>query len=123
MKKRVAILMLAVVMTVLALAGCGKKESSPVVGEWKATKMESMGMSVDLKELKEAGIDDVSIEMSIKDDGTFSMDALGESGDGTWKYSGSTLTLTVDGEDQKAEYKDGTIILDIEGSTVVFEKK
>ncbi len=124
MKKRVAVLVLAVVMTVLALAGCGgKKGDSPVVGTWKATAVEAMGVNVKVDEyLSQMGMSDMKMEMDIKSDGKFSMDLMGQQADGTWKYSGSTLTLTVDGSDAKAEYKDGKITMEESGAKIIFEK-
>ena len=85
MKKRVAVLMLAVVMTVLALAGCGGgKDSSPVVGTWKATEVEAMGVNVKVSEyLEQMGMGDVKMELSVKDDGKFSMDLMGQQAEGT----------------------------------------
>lgn len=125
MKKRVAVLMLAVVMTVLALAGCGgKKSSAPVVGDWKITKIEAMGVSMGVDEyLSAAGMGDVKMEMSIKDNGKFSMDMVGESGTGTWKYEEPTLTLDDGSDTVTAEYKDSTIVLEMSGVSMIFEKK
>ena len=125
MKKRVAVLMLAVVMTVLALAGCGGKQSSaPVVGDWKITKIEAMGVSMGVDEyLSAAGMGDVKMEMSIKDNGKFSMDMVGESGTGTWKYEEPTLTLDDGSDTVTAEYKDSTIVLEMSGVSMIFEKK
>lgn len=125
MKKRVAVLMLAVVMTVLALAGCGgKKSSAPVVGDWKMTKVEAMGVSMSVDEyLEAAGMGDMKMEMSIKDNGKFSMDVVGESGTGTWKYEEPTLTLDDGTDSVTAEYKDGVITLSMSGVDMIFEKK
>ncbi len=125
MKKRVAMLMLAAMLVVLALAGCGsKKESAPVVGDWKVSTIEVSGVSVSLDEyLKATGTDDMKMEISIKDGGKFSMDMVGEKADGTWKYKEPTLTLTVDGDDLDTEYKDGKIIMDMEGVVLTLEKK
>ncbi len=125
MKKRVAVFMLAVVMTVLALAGCGgKKSSAPVVGDWKITKIEAMGVRMVVDEyLSAAGMGDVKMEMSIKDNGKFSMDIVGESGTGTWKYEEPTLTLDDGSDTVTAEYKDSTIVLEMSGVSMIFEKK
>ena len=125
MKKRVAVFMLAVVMTVLALAGCGgKKSSAPVVGDWKITKIEAMGVSMGVDEyLSAAGMGVVKMEMSIKDNGKFSMDIVGESGTGTWKYEEPTLTLDDGSDTVTAEYKDSTIVLEMSGVSMIFEKK
>ncbi|MCI9486355.1 MAG: DUF4923 family protein [Lachnospiraceae bacterium] len=124
MKKRIAVLMLAAVMVVLALAGCGgKKDASPVVGTWKATEVEAMGVNVKVDEyLEQMGMGDMKMEMSITDDGKFSMDMAGQQVEGTWKFSGSTLTLTAEGSDLDAEYKDGKITVDESGVKVIFEK-
>lgn len=124
MKKRIAVLMLAAVMVVLALAGCGgKKDASPVVGTWKATEVEAMGVNVKVDEyLEQMGMGDMKMEMSITDDGKFSMDMAGQQVEGTWKFSDSTLTLTAEGSDLDAEYKDGKITVDESGVKVIFEK-
>lgn len=125
MKKHVAVLMLAVVMTVLALAGCGgKKSDAPVVGDWKMTKVETMGVSMGVDEyLEAAGMGDMKMEMTIKDNGKFSMDLMGESGDGTWKYEEPKLSLSDGSDTVDAEYKDGVITLSMSGVDMIFEKK
>ena len=122
MKKRVAVFMLAVVMTVLALAGCGgKKSSAPVVGDWKITKIEAMGVSMGVDEyLSAAGMGDVKMEMSIKDNGKFSMDIVGESGTGTWKYEEPTLNLDDGSDTVTAEYKYSKIVLEMIGVSMIF---
>lgn len=128
MKKHIAVIMLTVIMMVLA--GCGGKGNSdaPVVGDWKLSSVEAMGVTMSAEEFSEAAGGDV--KMSIKADGTFSMD-LGslygdQSGEGKWEYKEPTLTLTADGESITGEYADNKLTLTLEqsGQTVsmTFEK-
>lgn len=97
----------------------GQKE---IFGTWRATEVEAMGVSVRVDEyLESMGMGDTKMEMSIEEDGSFSMDMAGERFEGTWEYSGSTLTLTVDGSDETAEYKDGKLTMEESGVKIVFE--
>ena len=125
MKKRIAMLMLAAMLVVLALAGCGsKKEASPVVGDWKVTTIEMAGTTVSVDDyLAATGSDAIKMEFSIKEDGKFSMDMAGQTADGTWKYKEPTLTLTVEGDPLDTEYKDGKIIMDMDGVVLTLERK
>lgn len=114
MKKYVATLMLTVIIAVLA--GCGESKD-PVVGNWKMTEIETMGVKVSLEEFMESmggDAESVKMEINIKADGTFSGDVAGQKGDGTWKYKEPTLTLTADGTDMECEYKDGKLIMNVE---------
>ncbi|MCI9530492.1 MAG: lipocalin family protein [Lachnospiraceae bacterium] len=128
MRKFVTALMLTVAMMVLA--GCGGGGSKdPVVGNWKMTEIETMGVKVSLEEYMQSmggDAEDMSMEMDIKEDGTFSGKFASEEGSGTWKYSAPTLTLTADGEDMKCEYKDGKLVMNVEEGgqsfSAVFEK-
>lgn len=124
MKKRIAVLMLVAVMVVLALAGCGgKKDASPVVGTWKATEVEAMGVNVKVDEyLEQMGMGDMKMEMSLTEDGRFGMDLMGQQVEGSWRYNGSTLTLTAEGEDLSAECEDGKITIEESGVKIIFEK-
>ncbi|QNM05788.1 lipocalin-like domain-containing protein [Qiania dongpingensis] len=122
MKKRIVMLMLVLAMTVMTLAGCGKK-SAPVVGDWKMTTIEVSGMTLDVDQfLAMAGQDNVNMTLTISADGKFSMDVAGEKAEGTWKYKDSVCTLTADGEDVDAEYKDGKLVMTMDEGTMTFEK-
>lgn len=133
MKKHISILMLAVMM-VMVLAGCGgaSKSDAPVVGDWKLTTVEAMGQTANVEEyatLTGMSADDVKMELSIKDDGTFTIEAGsvfgGESGEGKWDYKEPTLTLDYEGK-TTCEYKDGKLVMSLEEGgqsvSVTFEK-
>lgn len=129
MRKHIAMIMLAVMMMVLA--GCGGKggnSDAPVVGDWKLSSVEAMGVTMDAEQFAQTAGGD--IKMTINADGTFSMD-LGslygdQSGEGKWEYKEPTLTLTVDGESITGDYADNKLTLNLEqgGQSVsmTFEK-
>lgn len=125
MKKRIAMLMLVLAMAVMMFSGCGKsKNQAPVVGEWKMTTIEISGVTMDVDQfLSIAGQEDTKMNMTIKEDGTFFMDVVGEQAEGTWEYKEPKCTLTVDGDSIDAEYKDGKLVIDMDGNgTMTFEK-
>lgn len=134
MKKQITVLMLAVMM-VMVLAGCGggsSKSDAPVVGDWKLTTVEAMGQTANIEEYATlTGMDsaDVMMNISIKDDGTFTIESGsvfgGISGKGKWDYKEPTLTLDYEGK-TTCEYKDGKLVMAIEEGgqsvSVTFEK-
>ena len=123
MKKRM-MLLLAMILTVLTLAACGGSKISPVVGTWKATTVSVSGVSVDVDEyLKQSGNEDVKMEMVLEKDNTMSINMAGQTGEGTWKLDGSTLTLTIDGDSLDTTYEDGKITMDLSGVSMTLEKQ
>ena len=128
MKKCITALMLTAVMMVFAACG-GSGSDAPVVGEWKMTQIEAMGVTVSVDEYMEAmggDAEDMDMKMTIKGDGTFTGKIDNEESDGTWEYKEPSLTLNADGESMDCEYKDGKLTMSIEedGQTfsAVFEK-
>lgn len=123
MKKQM-MLLLAMILTVLTLAACGGSKTSPVVGNWKATTVSVSGVSVDVDEyLKQSGNEDVKMEMVLEKDNTMSINMAGQTGEGTWKLDGSTLTLTIDGDSLDTTYEDGKITMDLSGVSMTLEKQ
>ena len=117
-------LLLAMILTVLTLAACGGSKISPVVGNWKATTVSVSGVSVDVDEyLKQSGNEDVKMEMVLEKDNTMSINMAGQTGDGTWKLDGSTLTLTIDGDSLDTTYENGKITMDLSGVSMTLEKQ
>ena len=125
MKKHLAVIMLAVFMMVLA--GCGgKKIDAPVVGDWKLSTVEAMGQTMTVEDFAALTGSDVEMKIYIKDNGTFSANFEGESGEGKWEYEEPTITLKDDTDTLTGEYKDGKITLSIdeggESYSMTFEK-
>ncbi len=92
-------------------------------GTWRATEIEAMGVTVNVSDyLEQMGMGDMKMEMSLTEDGRFGMDLMGRQVEGSWRYNGSTLTLTAEGEDLSAECEDGKITIEESGVKIIFEK-
>ena len=52
-----------------------------------------------------------------------SINMAGQTGEGTWKLDGSTLTLTIDGDSLDTTYEDGKITMDLSGVSMTLEKQ
>lgn len=127
MKKCVTALLLTAVMMVFS--ACGGNSKAPVIGDWKMTQIEAIGVTVSVEEYMEAmggDSEDLDLKMTIKEDGTFTGKTSEEASEGTWEYKEPTLTLTADGETMECEYKDGKLTMTIEEDgqsfSAVFEK-
>ncbi len=127
MRKCVTALMLAAIMMVFA--GCGGGGKEPVIGDWKMTEIETMGVKVSLEEYMQSmggDAEDMNMQLSIKEGGKFSGNIAGQEGEGTWTYKEPTLSLTADGETMDCEYKDGKLTLKVEEGgqsfSAIFEK-
>lgn len=128
--KRVVLVMMAAMMVMAALAGCGgKKDSTPeIVGTWKVSAVETAGVSVDFAKYAEQlgqDADTLVMEITAKEDKSFSMNIMGQETKGTWEEKDGKYTFTVDGVGQEVEIKDGKLTLAEEstGVTMTFEKK
>ena len=128
MKKRFnKIISLALVLIcVFALAACGGGGSG-AEGTYTFKTMSMQGMTFDIEQLAETlgeEADQLKISLVLNSDGSLKLeaDALEMSGEGTWKASGSTVTMTIDGEEMTATLKDGEITMSAEGITLTFKK-
>lgn len=121
-----AISLVLALTCILCLVACG---GSDVAGTYKFKTLEMDGLSFDLDALmKTTGMDanSVKMELVLDKDGKFELnvDAIGENGSqkGTYKVSGSTLTLTAEGEDLTATLKNGVITIEDSGVKMTFAK-
>lgn len=126
MKKQVLTLLMALAMIFVLVACGGGKDPT---GTYKLTKMGSGDLAMSVDELAElAGMDmDVTLELTKDNKFTLDMGLLadeeGEALSGTWKIDGDSLTLDVEGEEAVCTYDDKTIVMDMEGETLTFEKQ
>ena len=114
-----------VLICVFSLAACGG--GSGAEGTYNLKTLSMGGMTFDIDQLAETlgeEADQLKIDLVLNSDGSFKLeaDALEMSMDGTWKASGSNITLTVDGEDTTATLKDGEITMSAEGVSMTFKK-
>ena len=131
MKKRIALLMMAMLMVLSILAGCSAKKPAaddPIIGTWEAVTIESAGTTVDVKELKaslgEAGAD-MKIEITFTAEGKYSMVAMEETADGTWAAKSGKYELNTDGVKEEIAITDGKIVIEDAASQMkmTFEKQ
>ncbi len=75
--------------------------------------------------LESAGMSEDTITLDIREDGTFTLNYMDESVEGTWEMDGSALTLTADDEPMQVTYADGVITMagDEIGVDLVFIRK
>ena len=133
--KRAISLMLVVLFVAALFVGCSKADP---VGSYKVDMDNLIKMMKESEEslkdksdddikalLKTAGMDEDSMGLEIKKDGTFTLDFMGQKTEGEWKQDGSKLTLTVDDEPAEATIDGDTITMEIEsaGMKLVFVKK
>lgn len=131
-KKWLVTLMMFAAM-IFAIAGCGKKAESAVVGTWTVTSIEINGETLDWKEFqgmlnggdKTAEENNADLEMTIDKDGKFSTKFGEETNEGTWTEKDGVYTLDEDGDQQKATIKSGKLVFeDFAGAgTLTMEKK
>ena len=127
MKKFTALFMM--VVTLLALIGCGNNDMEKFVGVWSGESVGGTELDVDsefLSGFAEAlsGMVASSMRLELKADGTGSIFAFGKDEQFTWTASGDNLTIKLPSGEMKPEYKDGKIIIKSEDSdsSIVFSR-
>ena len=109
--KRTLAIVLAAVMLLALLAGCGKAD--PNIGTYKLSG--AMGLT-----LEEEAAEMVQIELKAK--GVMEITFDGETETGTWKAEGEALTLEDAGETITGTIQDGVITIEIEGESMTLTK-
>ena len=130
--KKTASIVLAALMMVVFLVGCGGNggngggEKSDVVGTWITEKVGAAGQEYTVEEYKEILGEDLGkvMDMSFhfKEDGKVSMETALGSTDGTWTEEGDKVTAEV-GSKMEFSKKDGKLTLEQSGATITFAKK
>lgn len=123
MKKRALTLLLALAM-IVSLAACGG--GGGAAGSYKMTKMNAAGVEMNIDDLAALAGVDMTVTLELKSDGNFTLDmsALGTgSVSGTWTSSGSSVTLTAEGEDVNCTLNGGTLVMEQDGQSLTFEKQ
>ncbi len=138
MMKRIVSIALVVLMVAALFVGCGGSVSAEdVPGTYKVK-------TVNGKDLKDYFLESFEMESeddldsvlgllgidSLEDfmvfnldaDGSFTASAMGEDLEGTWKLDGSKVILTAEGEDQEATFKNGNLVIDMDGDEMVLSK-
>ncbi len=127
MKKRIIALFASLAVACLVLVGCGGGGADPkaaFTGTWKLSGMTQNGQeasSDDIALLESMGME---ISVTLNEDGTGTLNYLGESTSGKWEASSATAgTFTVEGQPTiTLSIKDNVLSMDQEGSTLKFAK-
>jgi hypothetical protein len=119
LKTTLAVLMCAALL--LGLCACGGGAPTSLKGtSWAVTKVSANGMDVEGELLASMGFE---ITLNFTSDSDYTMEALGESIDGTYTLSGNTLTLTVGSDSQDCTLSGNTFTMEEDGSKIIFTKK
>ncbi|MDD3139645.1 MAG: lipocalin family protein [Lachnospiraceae bacterium] len=127
--RKVVVVVMVAMMAMAALAGCGGKDSTPeIVGTWSVSELEASGVSISVEEYAKQlgqGEDAIKMDLTCKEDKSFSMDMAGVKTEGTWKEKDGKFVLTVDGEDQEVSITDGKLVLEeaTSGMKMTMKKK
>lgn len=128
--KKVAAILLTVVM-VLALAACGgSKPEDKLIGSWKLTDAkageadDSMGQAISMITAMGGS---VSIEFKKDGTGKLNMSLVSQTNDADfkWKLDNAQLVMMMDGEEDNTlgySVEDGKLTLGRDGMQLVFEK-
>lgn len=124
MKKRIAFLVMTMMLMVVAVAACGgKAKTDAIVGKWDASKIKASGVEVDLEEFGKQMGQEISFSIEFKEDGKLTADAMGVSTEGTWKAKDNAkYDVTIDGETEEVSLANNELALEIEGNSLVFTK-
>ena len=122
--KKIIAVALIVLMSLTVLVACG---AGGVAGDYKLKSM----MGMDMEQLKSLytsyGMDASEVEdlvtMTLNPDGSGKIVSSGNEQALTWKLSGSTLTLTSDGEDLACTLNGNEITITVDGVEAVMVKK
>ena len=107
MKKIKGILSLVVAMmiAVTLLAGCGGGKATGYEGKYVSVSGEAMGIELTGEEIEGWAIE-------LKNGGKGTMTLEGDTANIDWSIEGETITIKVEGEEMTGTIKDGNIVID-----------
>lgn len=105
----------------LALVGCGGNNKANFVGDWTLESMSDSSMTITGDQLKSFGLE---ITMKVKDDGTGSLNLMGETMDFTWEAKSAT-EMSIKSQNSTASsftLADGKLTGTLDDQKIVFAK-
>ena len=117
MMKKLLSVILALCMVCLMGAALAENAATGVVGMWYLKTVQNGTMSVD------ASTVGMVITLEVKEDASFTMDAMGTVTNGTWELKDNTLALTAEGTTIEATYADETLTLAQGENQMIFTKE
>ena len=118
-KSKVLVSVMILAMVVAMLAACGSSKSNALVGTWKLTSVESAGVTMTSEALESQGI---SMSFDFKEDGSVTLEAVGETSEGTYTQDGTKVSVTIEGGTQDLKFENDQLSFEIEDTgTYYFE--
>ena len=107
MKKIKSILsvIIAMMIAVTMLAGCGGGEATGYEGKYVSVSGEMMGVEL-------TGDDIAGWSIELKSGGKGKMESEGETGNIKWSLEDKTITIKVDGEEMTGVFEDDKLVFD-----------
>jgi len=117
MKKLLALCLVAI-LAMTCFVGCGQ------TGTYKLDSIEVAGQSYSISsdEVKQMGLTADAMTIELKSGGKAVLTANGEKTDAEYKISGSTITLSADGDSYDATIDGGKITIEYSGVKMVLKK-
>lgn len=117
MMKKLLSVILALCMVCLMGAALAENAATGVVGMWYLKTVQNGTMNVD------ASTVGMVITLEVKEDASFTMDAMGTVTNGTWELKDNTLALTAEGTTIEATYADETLTMAQGENQMIFTKE
>ncbi len=131
MKKKMLLVCGALLAAMVVAAGCG--ESGALSGTYKLSGAEYQGQQISGEQLDAVatliGVD-MGMSLTFSGEDKFTLHtSIGANGSntssdiqGTYQLDGETLSLTVEGDTETVQFKDGKIYMDMGAGVLIFSK-
>ncbi len=126
---KIGALAASVALGIVGLVGCSggsSAEGKDCIGSWKVESMVADGEEMtaeDLAELAEMGFDMTdAFSIDMREDGTADVIIFEEPTSGTWEGKDGGCAITVEGETLVVPLEDGHLVLEEEGTKIIFKR-
>lgn len=134
--KRILFLALTILLVAAVFAGCGSVPSNGAEGTYKVKTVDGKDLTTYYSEIWEATEDQLAeILETVKADnledlyvlrlnegGKLTVSVLGQDASGTWELDGEEITFRYGDESQTGTYRNGEIVLDVDGEEMVLTR-
>lgn len=121
MIKRLTFILALVLVCASVLTACESKISDVTGTTWVLSSATSVDGQEVTSEMIEQFLGEITYEF--KEDGVVIVSASGKSGEASWSQDGDEITISGNGTTAVARLDDSRITMEIEGNSMVFNKK
>lgn len=112
--RRIIILTITALLTMLALYGCSDDKNAEIIGKWTPTTAVINGTTVQYSSLE---LDNDSFELCFLEDGKCSITSVGITEEGTYVFNDTSIDVTLKTSSLKLDYSNSTITLTLNNET------